>query len=41
MASDATSPPGFVGNDYFCDTGSTNQLTFNHLYIDNPLWDGA
>ena len=32
--------PPFIGQDYFCDTGSQNiwQLTF---YPDNPLWDGA
>lgn len=36
----ASQPPGFVGNDYFCDTASTNryQLIF---YADDPLWDGA
>ena len=36
LAADATPPPDFVGNDYFCDTGNTeNNIT------DNPLWDGA
>ena len=36
----ATPPPCFVGNDYFCDTGSTEQgHTF--FYGDDPLWDGA
>ena len=31
--------PSFVGQDYFCDTGSRNafQLIF---YPDDPLWDG-
>ena len=40
IVNSATPPPAFVGNDYFCDTGSTNQwnLTF---YSDDPLWDGA
>ena len=35
-----TPPPAFVGNDYFCDTGSEErvQVTF---YGDDPLWDGA
>ena len=33
-------PPGFVGNDYFCDTGSENDAQFM-LYFDDPLWDGA
>ena len=33
-------PPSFVGNDYFCDTGSTHR--FEHIfYGDDPLWDGA
>ena len=33
-------PPAFVGNDYFCDTGSEGaaQLQF---YGADPLWDGA
>ena len=32
-------PPAFVGNDYFCDTGSNvSSSTFND---DDPLWDGA
>ena len=37
----ATTPsPTFVGNDYFCDTGSADhfQVIF---YGDDPLWDGA
>ena len=32
--------PSFVGNDYFCDTGSENQVT-RTFYGDDPLWDGA
>ena len=40
LASSATPPPGFVGNDYFCDTGSAEH--FQHVfYGDDPLWDGA
>ena len=32
--------PPFVGQDYFCDTGSEN--SFQHIiYGDDPLWDGA
>ena len=31
--------PKFIGNDYFCDTGSTNH--FRHIfYGKDPLWDG-
>ena len=32
--------PSFVGNDYFCDTGSENYYQFI-FYGDDPLWDGA
>ena len=35
-----TPPPSFVGNDYFCDTGSKN-LWQHIFYPDDPLWDGA
>ena len=38
-----TSPtpvPRFIGNDYFCDTGSANHFQFI-FYGDDPLWDGA
>ena len=41
QASQATPPPEFVGNDYFCDTGSERQFQFNALNSDDPLWDGA
>ena len=32
--------PDFVGDDYFCDTGSENHYQFI-FYGDDPLWDGA
>ena len=32
--------PGFIGNDYFCDTGSEDFYQFI-FYGDDPLWDGA
>ena len=40
QAAQASHPPAFVGNDYFCDTGSEEfrQIIF---YGDDPLWDGA
>ena len=41
LASNATRPPTFVGNDYFCDTGSTNRYQLNMFYPNDPLWDGA
>ena len=31
--------PPFVGSDYFCDTGSSDDVQ-NIFYPDNPLWDG-
>ena len=40
-ASGATRPPRFVGNDYFCDTGSRHRFQRGRLYDDDPLWDGA
>ena len=36
----ATQPPEFVGDDYFCDTGSSNRFQ-NIFYDGDPLWDGA
>ena len=39
-AASATRPPAFVGNDYFCDTGSTHTWSYT-FYPDDPLWDGA
>ena len=36
----ASLPPSFVGNDYFCDTGSTYGWS-PILYSDDPMWDGA
>ena len=32
--------PPFVGQDYFCDTGSENQFQFI-FYANDPLWDGS
>ncbi len=31
--------PPFIGNDYFCDTGS-RQFYQSILYSEDPLWDG-
>ncbi len=31
--------PPFVGNDYFCDTGSRYTVV-NQYYSEDPLWDG-
>ncbi len=40
FASESTMPPNFVGNDYFCDTGTEDPTDF-FVYADDPLWDGA
>ena len=34
-------PPAFVGNDYFCDTGSKQRSQPGVFYNEDPLWDGA
>ena len=39
-ASQATLPPAFVGNDYFCDTGASGHFS-GAFQPDDPLWDGA
>ena len=31
--------PSFVGDNYFCDTGSRGNADFQ-FYLDDPLWDG-
>ena len=41
LAARSTPPPDFVGNDYFCDTGSGEGVRINHLFSADPLWDGA
>ena len=38
--SSTSQPPSFVGNDYFCDTGSQSRWVYI-FYPDDPLWDGA
>jgi len=34
------SAPPFVGNDYFCDSGSQSNHWNHILYASDPLWDG-
>ena len=45
QADEAAKPPAFVGNDYFCDTGSSGPFDFDSdiqtFHSDDPLWDGA
>ena len=35
----ATVIPGFVGNDYYCESGTSGGWSYV-LYPDDPLWDG-
>ena len=38
------SPPAFVGQDYFCDSGVNRRFTasdFTRFFSSSPLWDGA
>ena len=32
--------PPFIGNDYFCDTGSHEGLEHYRFFPEDPLWDG-
>ena len=33
--------PSFIGQDYFCDTGSRYRHQAHHFYSADPLWDGS
>ena len=33
--------PSFIGNDYFCDSGSPLFPNPNQAYTTNPIWDGS
>ena len=36
------SPPSFVDNDYYCESGSVyNQPDFSTYFFNDTLWDGA
>ena len=37
----SSSPPSYVGNNYFCESGNVNNSFTNYfLYANDPLWDG-
>ena len=36
----ANPPPPFIGNNYFCATGSERHFRTDTFYGDDPLWDG-
>eukprot|EP00731_Ephydatia_muelleri_P013180 Em0007g490a len=39
--SGGTSPPAFIGSDYYCESGNpTANVIFNKFFYDDPLWDG-
>ena len=35
------SPPAFVGNDYYCESGDVGKADISTYYLSDPLWDGA
>ena len=35
------SPPSFVGDHFYCESGSTSYPSGSTYYTDDPLWDGA
>ena len=41
ISSSIPSLPPFVGNDYFCDTGTIRKGDITGFHSDDPLWDGA
>ena len=41
ISNGAPIPPGFVGDDYFCDTGSSGPIPSTSTFFPDPLWDGA
>ena len=34
-------PPSFVGNNYYCESGSVNRSINGKYYFNDTLWDGA
>ena len=34
-------PPSFVGNNYYCESGTENSWDNKEYYLSDPLWDGA
>lgn len=37
----STQVPPFVGQNYFCESGTIADIGRNMLYVTDPLWDGA
>ena len=39
--SGATQAPDYIGNDYYCESGTSDDHgILGHLHSDDPLWDG-
>ena len=34
------SPPSYLGNNWYCESGNPNPITPTNLLSDDPLWDG-
>jgi len=34
-------PPSFVGNNYYCESGTGSTFVDSAYYLSDPLWDGA
>ena len=34
-------PPPFVGTNYYCESGNTNQWNTSAYFFNDPLWDGS
>ena len=39
-STDPRTPPSFVNNDYYCESGSPNYPVLGKFYPNDPLWDG-
>ena len=35
------SPPAFLGNDYYCESGNVGTHDGVSYYLSDPLWDGS
>ena len=35
------SPPSFIGEHYYCESGNTGNFDVNAYYMGDPLWNGA
>ena len=35
-----TSPPSFVHENYYCESGNDGQSTVSNVITDDPVWDG-